>query len=65
MFGIALLALGGFIQYWLAKWQLVTQDFSQKVVSVFSSAIIMLTNFIIRYFLVWVTKFEGNITFTM
>ena len=55
--GLVLLFCGGVIQYWLARWQLQTSGFTQKLVSVISSTIVMIINYIIRTFLIWVTDF--------
>lgn len=65
MLGAILLFVNWIIQYYLAVWALKQSDDTKQSISLLSSVIVNVANFLITLVLVWATKMEGNLTSTI
>lgn len=62
--GVLLLVTNGVIQYLFALWSVSQPLETQSNISILSSIIVNIVNYLITVFFIWSTKKEGNLTFT-
>lgn len=63
--GAILLFVNWIIQYYLAVWALKQSEDTKQSISLLSSVIVNVANFLITMVLIWATKMEGNLTSTI
>lgn len=63
--GAILLFVNWIIQYYLAVWGLKQSEDTKQSISLLSSVIVNVANFLITLALIWATKMEGNLTSTI
>lgn len=63
--GAVLLFVNWIIQYYLAIWELKQSEDTKQSISLLSSVIVNVANFLITMVLIWATKMEGNLTSTI